>query len=388
MSGVVIAGGGLAAQRCAETLRDCGYEGRIRMVCGEPERPYDRPPLSKGLLAGDAESGDVSFRQPDWYLDNDVELAIGRRAVGLDPPRRALTLDDGSELVYDDLLIATGSAPRSLPVLAHFTNAFPLRTLMDAERARGHLRPGARLAVIGAGFIGQEVAATAAGLGAEVTVIEALETPLAHILGPSVGRWMAHLHAEHGVRLRLGAQVEEACGNGAVEELTLAGGERISCDVAIVGVGVAPATSWLAGSGLPVDGVPTDEMGRTAIPHVFAAGDASRPFDPLLRTHVRTEHWDAAARQGQAAARAMLGLASRPPALPSFWSDQYGLRMQYVGYAADADRHRIEGSPGDCDFHVIYTRGDDPVAAFTVERPRALAALRRELEQGYTRKDG
>jgi len=217
----------------------------------------------------------------------------------------------------------------------------------------------------------------------EVTIVEALEVPLAGILGESVGRWIVDLHRDEGVRVLTGAMLEAASGNGRVEELTLAGGERLECDAVVVGVGVAPAAQWLAGSGLDPTGIATDHAGRTGIPHVYAAGDVSRPFDPRLSDHVRTEHWDAASRQGVAAAAAILGEVPRPPALPSFWSDQYGLRIQYVGHAEGADEVRVCGDPAARDFHVLYQRAGTPVAALTVDRPRELAAMRRLIESGH-----
>lgn len=381
--GVVVAGGGLAAQRCAETLRSRGYDGPIRIVCAEAEAPYDRPPLSKGILAGDVSGEEVRFRPADWYADNDVELILGRRATGLDPEARRLELDDGSHLDYGDLLIATGAAARPFPMLDGFENAFALRTLADARRLRAEARPGSHLAIVGAGFIGQEVASTARAQGVEVTIVEALDLPLANILGADVGRWLVEMHREEGVRVELSARLISAHGNGRVEQLELAGGERIDCDAVVVGVGVSPAAEWLAGTGLEADGIRTDPSGRTALPHVYAAGDVSRPWDHRLGDHARTEHWDAAARQGVAVATAILGGDPRPAPLPSFWSDQYGLRIQYAGHAPGADEIRIDGTPGDRDFSVLYHRDDRPVAALAVGRPRELAAMRRLIETSH-----
>ena len=380
--GVVIAGGGLAAQRCAETLRKRGYEAPIRIVCAEDEAPYDRPPLSTDVAAGTADGASVRFRDAGWYGDNDVELLLGRSASGLDPEARELLLDDDSRLRYDELLIATGAAPRMLPSLERFENAFPLRTLADAGRLREALAGGSHLVIVGAGFIGQEVASTARRQGVEVTIVEALDVPLAGVHGERVGRWIADLHREEGVRVLTGAMLASASGNGRVEELTLADGENIACDAVVVGVGVAPAADWVAGSGLDPSGIATDAAGRTGIPHVWAAGDVSRPFDPHLFDHVRTEHWDAASRQGVAVATAIVGETPRDPGLPSFWSDQYGLRIQYVGHAEGADEARISGKPGERDFHVLYQRAGRPVAALTVNRPRELAAMRRLIESG------
>jgi NADPH-dependent 2,4-dienoyl-CoA reductase/sulfur reductase-like enzyme len=381
--GVLIVGGGLAAQRCAETLRRRGYEGPVRMVCAEPDPPYDRPPLSKELLAGTVEEESVAYRPAWWYEEKQVELLLGARAEALDPGARTVALDSGAELRYEKLLIATGSAARRLPFLEGYENVHALRTLADARLLRQELVPGARLAIVGAGFIGQEVAATARRLGVEVTMIEALETPLAPVLGEEVGGWFADLHLSEGVRVMTGAMLEGARGNGRVEELTLSDGEAVACDAVVVGVGTSPATAWLRGSGLGESGVRTDTSGRAGLPGVFAAGDASVPFDPRFGAHARTEHWDAAAWQGAAAARAMLGEYPGTPPLPSFWSDQYGLRIQYVGHAHHADAVLVEGNPGERDFEAVFTRSGIPVAGLAVGRPRAIPVLKKRIEHGH-----
>ncbi|MFP5388855.1 MAG: NAD(P)/FAD-dependent oxidoreductase [Thermoleophilia bacterium] len=386
--GVLIVGGGLAAQRCAETLRRRGYDGPLRIACAESEPPYDRPPLSKELLAGALAEEELAYRPPWWYEEKGVELLLGSRAEALDPARRTVRLSTGAELPYEKLLIATGSAARGLPFLAGFENVHVLRTVADARRLREELVPGARLAIVGAGFIGQEVAATARRLGVEVTMIEALEVPLEPTLGRELGGWFAELHREEGVRVRTGAMLESARGEDRVEELVLADGQKLACDAVVVGVGTAPATAWLEGSGLDGGGVRTDTSGRTSLPGVFAAGDASVPFDPRFGAHARTEHWDAAAWQGAAAARAMLGEYPGTPPLPSFWSDQYGLRIQYVGHAHHADSVAIEGSPAERDFEALFSRGGVPVAGLAVGRPRAIPLLRKRIDQGRWPADG
>ncbi len=382
-NGIVIVGGGLAAQRCAETLRRRGYEAPVRMVCAEPEPPYDRPPLSKQMLAGESAEEELAYRPGWWYEEKRVELLLGVRAEGLDPGARRLRLDSGAELPYAKLLIATGGAARRLPFLEGYENVHYLRTLADARRLRGELRQGARLAIVGAGFIGQEVAATARRLGAEVTMLEALDVPLAPILGAEVGAWFAGLHAEEGVTVLTGAMLESARGEGRVEELVLADDRRIACDAVVVGVGTIPATAWLEGSGLEPDGVPTDTAGRTALPGVFAAGDASIPFEPRFGAHARTEHWDAAAWQGAAAAGSMLGEYPGTPPLPSFWSDQYGLRIQYVGHAHRADAVAFDGDPAERDFEATFTQAGVPVAGLAVGRPRAIPTLRKRIDDGH-----
>jgi NADPH-dependent 2,4-dienoyl-CoA reductase/sulfur reductase-like enzyme len=381
--GVLIVGGGLAAQRCAETLRRRGYEGAVRIACAEPEPPYDRPPLSKELLAGTGEEESVAYRPTWWYEEKGIELLLDARAETLDPEARTVTLTSGAKLSYERLLIATGGAARRLPFLDGYENVHSLRTLADARRLREELLPGARLAIVGAGFIGQEVASTARRRGVEVTMIEALETPLAPVLGAEVGAWFAELHRDEGVRVMTGAMLEGARGGGRVEELILAGSQKVACDAVVVGVGTAPATAWLRGSGLDESGVRTDASARTRLPGVFAAGDASIPFDPRFGVHARTEHWDAAAWQGAAAARAMLGEYPGTPPLPSFWSDQYGLRIQYVGHAHHADGVVLDGEPGERDFEAVFTRGGVPIAGLAVGRPRSIPALKKQIENGH-----
>ncbi|MGN6664736.1 MAG: NAD(P)/FAD-dependent oxidoreductase [Solirubrobacterales bacterium] len=384
-AGTVIAGGGLAAQRCAETLRRRGYQGPIRVLCAEPEPPYDRPPLSKAALADGVEPAALAFRPLAWYRDHEVELLLQASAASLDPAGRRVRLKGGGGLPYEDLVVATGGAARELPFLAGYANVHSLRNAGDAKRLGPWLRRGARLAIVGAGFIGQEVAATARGLGCEVTMVEALSTPLEPILGARLGAWFAGLHREEGVRMELGTGIAGARGDGVVEELELADGRRIECDVVVAGIGTVPATAWLEGSGLDPRGVRTDTCGRTRLPGVYAAGDASIPFEPRFGEHERTEHWDAAAWQGAAVARAITGEYPGTPPLPSFWSDQYGHRIQYVGHARRADAVVIDGDPASREFEALFTRGGVPVAGLTVDRPRSIPVLRKQIERGHAR---
>jgi NADPH-dependent 2,4-dienoyl-CoA reductase/sulfur reductase-like enzyme len=381
--GVVIVGGGLAAQRCCETLRAKGYEGAIRILCAEPHQPYDRPPLSKEMLSGEMPEEALALRPGGWYEQKGVDLLLGDAATRLLPAERRIEHGRGS-LRYDSLVVACGSEPRMLPALGGFENVQALRTVDDARELREALRPGCRLAVVGAGFIGLEVAATARKLGAEVTLIEAAPAPLALVLGEQLGGWFAQMHRDEGVEVLLSAGVREARGGRRVRELVLADGRSVSCDRVVVGVGVRPATSWLADCGLEDGGVVVDPDGRSAAADVYAAGDAARVYDRALARHVRTDHWEAAARQGAAAARAILGLdaAHEPP--PSFWSDQYGVRVQYVGRAEDADRVEIDGDPATRDFQAELKRAGSPVAFLLVGRPRALPDARRRLMQATT----
>lgn len=381
--GMVIAGGGLAAQRCAEALRRGGCERPIRIICAESHRPYDRPPLSKDLLTGEQAGGEPAFRPAEWYEQHDVDLLLGVAAAGLVPAQRRVLLSDGTVLRYEKLLIATGSRPRMLPVLEGHENISVLRTVDDSSRLRAVLRARPRLAVLGAGFIGQEVAASARRLGVEVTMIEAAPCPLAGLLGTSLGEWFARMHREEGVELITDATVSGVEANGGVRALKLSTGRVVPADHVVVGIGVDPDVSWLRGSGLRTErGVPVDPNGRTEIEHVFVAGDAAATFDPRVGGHVAGSHWEAAGRQGARAARAMLGL--EPGAAPptSFWTDQYGIRIQYLGDARLADAFTLDGDPSSRNFTATFTRAGRPVAALLVDRARTLPAARKLIENG------
>ncbi len=380
--GIVIAGGGLAAQRCTETLRSQGYDGPIRIVCAEAHAPYDRPPLSKELLAGEMPAAAVALRPRPWYDERQIDLLLGTRAERLDLAGRRLELSSGARLRFDSLLVATGSRARTLPLLDGYSNAGVLRTLDDALALRHALGPGRRVVIVGAGFIGLEAAATASRLGAWVTIIEALDAPLMGILGASLGSWFAELHRAEGADVLLGARITGVRGRRKVRALELADGVVVECDHVLVGVGVDPDTRWLDGTGLGANGVRVDARGCTCAPGIYAAGDAARPYDTALARHVRTEHWEAAARQGADAARAMLGLEPVRTPLPSFWSDQHGVRVQYVGRAEEADRIAIDGDPGGRDFEALFTKAGVPVAALLVGRPRALSRARRRVQEG------
>ncbi len=375
--GVVIAGGGLAAQRAAETLRRLGYNGPIRMVCAESHLPYDRPPLSKGVLTGEFTDESLGFRSDAWYQDNGVDLLIDVRTTDLSTEKRRVGLSDGTTLRYDQLLIATGSRPRALPMLAGYENVSELRTIADAQRLRLALRGGMRLAVVGAGFIGMEVASTARKLGAEITMIEAAPSPVFGVLGETLGTWFAELHREEGVEVITDRTVIGVSGDRAVKSLRLSDGRAIETEHVLAGVGVQPNVEWLAAAGLANGGVPVTVHGQTGADGVFAAGDAAATYDYRVRRHVPGSHWEAAGRQAVRAARLMLGLEPGPVELSSFWTDQYGIRIQYLGNAQLADAIVIDGDPRDRNFTAMFTRQARPVAALLVDRPRSLPAMRK-----------
>jgi 3-phenylpropionate/trans-cinnamate dioxygenase ferredoxin reductase component len=378
-AGVVVVGGGLAAQRASETLRRNGYDGTVRVVARERYAPYDRPPLSKEFLAGEVDERALELRPQSWYGEHDIELLLGERATGLDVPGREVLLAGGGRLRFEQLLIATGSAPRRLPALENYENVHQLRTRDDARALRDALPASPRLVMIGAGFIGQEVAATAKRLGARVTIIEAAPNPMVATLGPKLGAWFADFHRQEGIEVLVSARIACFHGAGTLHAVELHDGRRIECDLVVVGIGTEPATFWLRDSGLDHGGVRVDATGHTAIPGIFAAGDASAQFEPRLGTHVRTENWEAAARQGANAARAMLGLKPLAAAPPSFWSDQHGVRIQFVGHTHGADRLEIDGQPAAQNFTALFTHNNQPVGALLVGRPRALPELRQRI---------
>jgi NADPH-dependent 2,4-dienoyl-CoA reductase/sulfur reductase-like enzyme len=366
-------------------LRRAGYDGPLAIVCGEPHLPYDRPPLSKELLHDGAHEPRLPFRSAAWYEQNGVELLIGVRACGLDTDARTVVLSDGSRRSYRHLLIATGGRPRPLPVLAGFANVSTLRTLEDARSLRAALVPGSRLLVIGAGFIGQEVAGAACDAGVRTTIVEAASAPLAGLLGSELGGWFTELHRASGVELLLSEQVAAARGDGLVESVTLRSGRALACDHVLVGVGIEPDLGWLRGSGLEQNGVRTDVDGRSSAPGVYAAGDAAALYEPALGRHVAGSHWETAARQGARAGKAMLGIDPGPAAVSSFWSDLYGTRVQYLGHASLADRLTYDGDPRSRDFAVTFTAGGRAVAVLLAGRPQMLPQARELIAAGDER---
>lgn len=373
---VVIAGGGLAAQRCAETLRRRGHDGPLTMVCAEGRLPYDRPPLSKEVLTGTRDAETLPFRDSAWYRDNDVELLLGVRAEGLDSPRRRLITSAG-ELPYDRLLVATGASVRTLAFLKGFENSRVLRDLPDAVALARGLEPGARIVVVGAGFVGLEVASSARARGADVTVLEAARTPLATVLGEQIGSWFGSFHRGAGVEVVTSAAVTRVHGKDRISALELADGRRFEADTVLVAVGARADTGWLAAAGLPGDGIPVGPGGETAVPGVFAAGDAARPLDPGSGALRRQEHWEAAARGGAQAARGMLGHEPAPKAPAGFWSDQHGVRIQLVGEPASGDRLVFDGDVEGEDFAATWHRAGRASAVLLAGRPHQLPEARR-----------
>ncbi|GAA3817184.1 NAD(P)/FAD-dependent oxidoreductase [Amycolatopsis tucumanensis] len=381
---IAIAGASLAGLSTARALREAGFDGRVVVVGDEPHRPYDRPPLSKEFLAGTMSAADLALESDDEDLD--VDWRLGARAVALDPALRTIVLDSGERITCDGVVLATGARARRLPG-SPLAGVHTLRTLDDAIALRAELVPGARLVVIGAGFIGAEVASTARGLGLAVTVVEQQAVPLAGPLGVELGGVCAALHGEHGVELITGVGVAGLTGAERVRSVHLTDGRELPADVVVVGVGAVPNTEWLAGSGLDAErGVRTDARCATGIPSVVAVGDCAVSHNPFAGAEIRLEHWTNALEQPATAAATLLGHEQPPsPRAPYFWSDQYGARLQFAGHRREGDRMEVvDGDPAARRFTAVFRRGDRPVAVFAMNQPKVFGRWRRELRATAT----
>lgn len=375
-------GASLAGLSAARSLRGQGYDGRLVVIGDEPHRPYDRPPLSKEFLAGTVGEADLTLEADDEDLR--AEWLLGIRATGLDRADRTLRLADGRRLRADGVVIATGAAARTLPGSAGLSGVHVLRTLDDALALRDELAGGGRLVVIGGGFIGAEVASTAYALGLDVTVIEAAPTPLAGPLGEVMGGIVSGLHADHGVRLLCGTGVKGLSGESRVDAVLLEDGRSVPADIVVVGVGARPCVEWLEGSGVVLDnGVKCGADGRTSLAGVVAVGDCASWYDPRVGAHRRVEHWTGARERPDAAVAALLSWGAASPGVPRppyFWSDQYGVRIQFAGHAAGADSVTIEeGAPDDRNVLAVYRSAGRPVAALGMNQPRLFTRWRKQL---------
>ncbi|MGW2721240.1 NAD(P)/FAD-dependent oxidoreductase [Streptomyces sp. NPDC001492] len=395
MRTVAVVGASLAGLSAARSLRGQGYDGRLVVIGDETHRPYDRPPLSKEFLAGTIGEADLVLETDDEDLQ--AEWLLGARASGLDRDRRAVRLADGRELRADGIVIATGAAARNLPGAEGLAGVHTLRTLDDARALRDELARGGRLVVIGGGFIGAEVASTAHALGLDVTVIEAAPTPLAGPLGETMGAIVSALHTDHGVRLLCGVGVKGLSGDersemgvppdgvwGKVDAVLLEDGRSVPADIVVVGVGARPCVEWLEGSGVTLDnGVKCGADGRTSLAGVVAVGDCANWYDPRAGAHRRVEHWTGAReRPGAAVATLLAGGAVEPgvPRPPYFWSDQYGVKIQFAGHAAGADSVTVEeGTADDRNVLAVYRRAGHPVAVLGMNQPRLFTRWRKQL---------
>jgi 3-phenylpropionate/trans-cinnamate dioxygenase ferredoxin reductase component len=397
-SRIVVVGASLAGLRAAEEIRIAGFDGPVTVVGAEPHAPYDRPPLSKQVLRGDwpVERTALAVTAEGGLDSLDLDWRLGERATALDLAGRTVTLAGGGTVPWDGLVVATGAAPRELPGTADLAGVHTLRTVDDCLAIRAELDGGAtRVVVVGAGFIGAEVAASCRVRGCDVTVLEALPVPLGRALGDEMGAVMGDLHRDHGVEVRLGTGVAgfEGDGAGRVARLRLADGGAIDADVVVVGIGVSPVTGWLEGSGLALDDGVVCDATTLAAPGVVAAGDVARWPSHRFGELMRVEHWDNAVTMGAHAGRRLLEeLAGRagPGApvepydpVPWFWSDQYDRKIQLAGRSSAADEVRVvDGDPAERRFVALYRRGDRITGVLSMNRPRVLMAYRSLVERG------
>lgn len=378
---IAVVGGSLAGLRAVEALRRRSYSGEIEWIGGEDSPPYDRPPLSKQLLDGSWEVERVFFRRREGYDGLSVNRRFGRVATSLDLTHRRLQLDDGSTIAFDGLVIATGARARTLPLAPALAGVHTLRTLSDALSIRAALDHAPRVVVIGAGFIGLEVAAACSKRRLDVTVIDMFAAPLTRAVGSEVGRVLERLHRDHGVDFRLGRSVVRLEGSRRVEQVVLDDASKLSADLVIVGIGAIPETEWLRNTGLHVaDGVVCDAAGFTGAPGVVAAGDVARWQNPLFDNALRVEHWTNATEHAVIAVDRLLDgpeSSARLTTVPYFWSDQHDVKLQFVGQFAPSDAVQIlEESTEPRRLCAIYTRKGRLSAALCFNRPALLSQLR------------
>ncbi|MEV1168644.1 FAD-dependent oxidoreductase [Nonomuraea sp. NPDC049784] len=358
MATYVIVGAGLAGAKAAQTLREEGFDGEIVLIGAEPERPYERPPLSKEYLQGKSERDKIFVHAPEWYADNGVDLRLGTRVTRIEPDHHLVRLGDGSRQPYDKLLITTGATPRRLPGPAHY-----LRTVQDSEALKERFATAGSVLIVGASWIGLETAAAARAAGCEVTVVEPEPTALNRALGHELGDLFARLHAGKGVDLRFGTAAAEITDTG----VRLSSGERLAADLVVVGIGAVPEVGLAREAGLDVgQGILTDAALRTSHPDVFAAGDVAEPFHPLYGRRLRVEHWANALHGGPAAARSMLGQDVVYDLIPYFYTDQYELGMEFSGDIEGYDEIVYRGEPASLEFIAYWLRGGRVIAGMNV----------------------
>jgi 3-phenylpropionate/trans-cinnamate dioxygenase ferredoxin reductase subunit len=354
----VIVGASLAGAKAAETLRAEGFDGRVVLIGEEAERPYERPMLSKEYLRGEKPAAKLYVHDEGFYADNGIELMTGTRVQSLDPGAHEITLAGGARMSYSRLLLSTGAAPRRLPLPgADLPGVAYLRAMGESDALRAAITAASRVVVIGAGWIGSEVAASARHLGAEVAIVAPEAAPLVRVLGPEVGGVYRDLHAGHGVDLHLSTQIEAIVGDGAASGVRTTDGVVIEGDLVVVGVGVTPRVELAKLAGLTVEnGIVVDEFLATSVPDVFAAGDVAATWNTRYNKRIRMEHWANALNQGPVAARNMLGQHTAYEKLPYFYSDQYDLGMEYNGYADDWDRVVVRGDRAGREFLAFWLK--------------------------------
>ena len=380
----VIVGANLAGGRAAQALRKEGFDGRLILIGAEPDPPYERPPLSKEYLRGEAPKEKLFIVPPAFYDENDIELRLGEEAKRIDVQERAVELDSGERVSFDALLLATGGRARALPIPGvDLEGVYYLRHVGDSESIAAELQEGRRLVVIGAGFIGSEVAASARMKGLDVTMLEIAPVPLERALGRELGGIFAEIHRDHGIDLRTSEGVERFEGAQRVERVIATSGAAIDCDLVVIGVGIIPNTEIAEGAGISVNnGIVVDEYCRTDVDGIFAAGDVANFYSPILDERLRIEHWANAQSQGRAAALNMLGRKEPYNEVPWFWSDQYDLNMQLVGHAPSWDEVVFRGSVSERTFTAFYLKDGRLRAALAVNRFRDIRPSRELIKAG------
>jgi 3-phenylpropionate/trans-cinnamate dioxygenase ferredoxin reductase component len=380
----VIVGASLAGAKAAETLRADGFDGRIVLIGDESARPYERPPLSKEYVRGEAGRERIYVHDERYYAEHDIELRLRRTVVSLNASAAEVALDDGERRRYDRLLIATGAEPRRLSIPgSELDGVLYLRTVEDSDALRARLDHGGAVVVVGAGWIGAEVAASARQRGLDVTVVEPASVPLERVLGGEVGAIYRDIHIDHGVQMLMGTGVEAFEGDTAVRRVRTTDGRALDCDFVVVGVGVAPRTGLAAQAGLAVDnGILVDEHLQTSVTGVFAAGDVANAHHPFYGEPIRVEHWANALHQGPVAARAMLGRSAVYDRLPYFFSDQYDVGMEYAGFARAWYRVIFRGDPASREFIAFWLVGDRVVAGMNVNVWDITDTIQQLIRQG------
>jgi 3-phenylpropionate/trans-cinnamate dioxygenase ferredoxin reductase component len=390
---IVIVGASLAGAKAAEELRAQGFGGRVVLLGEERELPYERPPLTKDYLRGEQPRAKTHVHDEGFYEEHDIELLAGVTVTSIEPGEQSVVLEGGRDLAYDRLLLATGAEPRRIDVPgADLDGVHYLRTLADCDAIRERIDAGGKVAVVGAGWIGAEFAASARQRGLAVTVIEPATVPLERVLGEELGGFYRDVHETHGVEMRMQTGVEAFEGTGSVSAVRTSDGQSIACDFVVVGVGVIPRTELAAMAGAKIEnGVVVNQQLRTSLPDVFAAGDVANAWHPFFKRNIRVEHWANALNQGPAAAQAMLGREVAYDRIPYFFSDQYDIGMEYSGYATEWDEVVFRGAVGDGEFVAFWVKDQRVIAGMNVniwdvnEDVQALVRSRQEVSTAALR---